>query len=753
MSTINIANMNLTEFTESQIESEYNYIDLTQKVKRKSSNPDKYFITNKNDKNDNINKFEKDFINTDDNDSVHSFTASLTIPEKDKDKNDKISFGTLIFYSLPSFGKMSCLVLLNINSTLYYETLGASLLYMSFFVTLTRCLELIVKPFIAHLSDETKTKMGRRKPFMLIGCGFYALFLILLFSPPSFRTSSKSLSIWFGFFFVFFFMAESVTIAPYLALGPELSSNSKEREKLYFFFYMFQYIGVLFAAAAPIMMNKLFSQCNCSYCTDFPLLLEVEKCLQNCQIICNLRANEKSFMTLSVFIGLFFILSIILLSVYIQEKKGSFNKEQVSFVPSVHQLIANKPFLKLIIPWICDVSIITIYSSMLPFFLNAIINPQKYCRENNIPLKDIQCSTNFHLGLSISIFFVSCIISCNIWHYLVSKLGKIFCWRIFSLICLFPFSLYLFCGVGTTNLLIIAAIITSFPAGGSYLNDVVVSDAIEYDEFTSGKRTEGIYTVCSAFIPKFVSLFAQAIPLSIMSIIGFIPTEGGYVHTQPAVVVYYLKLTFAGIPMILCVVSYFFKLQFPIKDEINEKIKKGIEIQKLEFEQMKKENINYYKLYDPVYDRKYVSIIPNTDEYNPKNSVLTKDFLNHFISYRALFLIYNGELVKLKKMLKAIIILSAALSLFSFILLLYTFEYLSEQKYSFIPITDIFVLTTLLIVIILFFLKLNALNRVIDGEFELDKKMVKLFIFSKMKNNKELLYEEHNTRNKQEKLD
>ena len=481
--------------------------------------------------------------------------------------------------------------------------------------------------------------------------------------------------------------------------------------------------------------------------------MDVEKCLQNCQIICNLRANEKSFISLAVFIGLFFILTIILLSVYVQEKKGSFNKENVSFVPSLHQLMSNKPFVKLIIPWICDISVITIYSSMLPFFLNAIINPQKYCRVNNIPLKDPQCSTNYFLGLSISIFFICCIISCNIWHYLVSRFGKIFCWRIFSLFCLFPFSLYLFCGLGTTNLLIVAAIITSFPAGGSYLNDVVVSDAIEYDEFKSGKRTEGIYTVCSAFIPKFVSLFAQAIPLSIMSIIGFIPTEGGYVHTQPMAVVYYLKLTFAGIPMVLCVVSYFFKLQFPIKDEINEKIKKGIELQKSEFNKMKKENINFYKLYDPVYDRKYVGIIPNTDEVNPKNSVQTKDFLNHFITYKALFLIYNGELKSLKNIVKAIVILSSGGSLLCFILLLYTFEYLSEQKYSFIPISVIFLLTALIIAIILFLLKLNALNKVIDGEFELDRKMVKLLIFAKMKNNRELLFDEKYSNNKDEKLD
>ena len=167
---------------------------------------------------------------------------------------------------------------------------------------------------------------------------------------------------------------------------------------------------------------------------------------------------------------------------------------------------------------------------------------------------------------------------------------------------------------------------------------------------------------------------------------------------------------------------------------------------------MKKDNVNFYKIYDPVYECKYINIIPNTDEFNVKNSIKTKDFLNHFFSYRALFLIYNGQLKELKKILKGVIILSSALSLFSFILLLYTFEYLSEQKYSFIPITDLFVITALIIIIILFYLKLKALNRVIDGEFELDNKLVKLFIFAKMKNNKDVIYEKKK-KNKSHKLE
>jgi len=214
--------------------------------------------------------------------------SSTLIPiTTDKENFDKIPLSILIFYSLPSFGKMSCFVLLNIHAMLYYESIGASLVYMSFFVILSRSIEILLKPFIAHISDEIKTKMGRRKPFMLIGCGFYALFLILLFSPPTENTTTKALSIWYGIFFVLFFMAESITIPPYLALAPELSSNTLEREKLYYFFYVFQYIGVLFAAAAPILINKTFADCDCSYCTNFPLALDVEKCIESCNLICN----------------------------------------------------------------------------------------------------------------------------------------------------------------------------------------------------------------------------------------------------------------------------------------------------------------------------------------------------------------------------------------------------------------------------------------------------------------------------------
>ena len=48
MSTSDIPNVNLSEFSESRMESEYNYIDLTQKIKRKTSIQEKRNYSNEN---------------------------------------------------------------------------------------------------------------------------------------------------------------------------------------------------------------------------------------------------------------------------------------------------------------------------------------------------------------------------------------------------------------------------------------------------------------------------------------------------------------------------------------------------------------------------------------------------------------------------------------------------------------------------------------------------------------------------------
>ena len=135
---------------------------------------------------------------------------------------------------------MASLLILNVNALIFYEQKGSSLLLISFFTALTRCIELFLKPIIAFGSDNSSFKLGRRKPFMLFGCAFYCIFLVSIFTPPN-----NNISIYFGIFYNLFFIADTIASVPYFGLGPELSTSSIEREKLYLYVYFFNYFGVL----------------------------------------------------------------------------------------------------------------------------------------------------------------------------------------------------------------------------------------------------------------------------------------------------------------------------------------------------------------------------------------------------------------------------------------------------------------------------------------------------------------------------
>ena len=132
-----------------------------------------------------------------------------------------------------------------------------------------------------------------------------------------------------------------------------------------------------------------------------------------------------------------------------------------------------------------------------------------------------------------------------VWHKIVNYLGKVRSWQIYSLIFICTYSSFIFLD-DTTELstLVILAVANALPNGAFYLNDVILTDVIDYDEFLTGSRSEGIYTVFSSYIPKIVGIFAQAIPLSVLFLAGYVQSTDGQIAEQPAQVVLVMKLVF-----------------------------------------------------------------------------------------------------------------------------------------------------------------------------------------------------------------
>jgi GPH family glycoside/pentoside/hexuronide:cation symporter len=94
-------------------------------------------------------------------------------------------------------------------------------------LTVARLLESVDDGLIGFWSDRTRSRLGRRIPFVLAATPFWALFAFLLFTPP---TSSAAVTAAYLFIVLeLYFLASTLSGGPYEALLPEIAPSSEER--------------------------------------------------------------------------------------------------------------------------------------------------------------------------------------------------------------------------------------------------------------------------------------------------------------------------------------------------------------------------------------------------------------------------------------------------------------------------------------------------------------------------------------------
>ena len=98
-----------------------------------------------------------------------------------------------------------------------FATLGADPHQLSFFWILPPLMGMIVQPLIGKWSDRTWCRMGRRKPYLLIGALISVLVMIFLPNAGSLSFSSRLIlglngAMWFGLFSLIF-LDTSINVA------------------------------------------------------------------------------------------------------------------------------------------------------------------------------------------------------------------------------------------------------------------------------------------------------------------------------------------------------------------------------------------------------------------------------------------------------------------------------------------------------------------------------------------------------------
>ncbi|HEY9091837.1 MFS transporter [Parasphingorhabdus sp.] len=126
---------------------------------------------------------------------------------------------------------------------LYYnQVIGIPAVIVSSAIAATLIIDALVDPFVGRWSDMTRSRIGRRHPFILGAAIPTGIFFILLWFPPAGLTDLQT-GIWIFVVASLTRVAVSAYDIPSTAMVPELTGDYAERTKLFSLRFWFGYVG------------------------------------------------------------------------------------------------------------------------------------------------------------------------------------------------------------------------------------------------------------------------------------------------------------------------------------------------------------------------------------------------------------------------------------------------------------------------------------------------------------------------------
>ena len=443
-------------------------------------------------------------------------------------KDAKLPTGVKLAYGMPNFAGAAMVIPIAIHMNIFYsDTILVPLGYIAIAVTLARSFDAITDPLMGWISDRTNTRWGRRRPWMFVGAPLAAISFVFLFSPPE-ALGATSGAVWFTVSFVAYFLFHTVYVIPHYGLGPELTSDYRERSTLFAWMEGFTLGGTMCAAALPGLVL-------------FPLFGE-----------------RLGFTVFAVLFGSILTLLYFWQCYRIQERPDFYQRRPNPLVPGMRRVMHNRPFRILLATYVVGSISGAIPGLMTPYFVTYVLQVD---------------DPGFWIAIYLLVYFGCGFAALPLWLRAVRRFGKYPMYILSALMGIVVGVALFFQQAGdvwpTFGILVFGGLTFGVRI---FLGPSIQADVIDYDELYSGKRREAQFGSLWALMTKFTVIPSAAVPLGIMATLGYEPNV-----EQTDTMQFTIRAIYGLVPAGTGALSLLIFLWFPINERNHRETLAGIE--------------------------------------------------------------------------------------------------------------------------------------------------------------------------------
>lgn len=442
-----------------------------------------------------------------------------------------ISKKTRVYYGLAGMGMAIVSGIYGVLLTIYYQDyLGLGANWIAIAMVVYAVWNALNDPIFGQITDRTRTKLGRRIPYLRFTAPFFALtFSLVWFAPENAPEASQFA--WMLVTMLLYDTCYTILGLVHGTLMPELSESDQERGKLSIVSSLFGLLGTLIGFLVPDFFRPKAGSSDLSL---FSLQMSM------------------------IAVGIIAAFLIILASYNIKERREFSQVDKpLDWWPAIKSTLTSKSFI-----------IFVVANFMCTFMFTICIGAVYYIADYVIQGGVIPLLAALFIPLAIGVPLVQ---------FILKKVEPVVAFQLYLVVCgvslialtfmpaaLIPFSIAIF-GFGYS--------------GVQVINYLLLGQVIDEDEVRTGVRREGSFYGANALITKPAQSLAVTITASALAAGQFVTrnSNAGIIFLdQPETALFAIRAVMGLIPGVTLLIAALILFAFPLRGKRLKAIKDKI---------------------------------------------------------------------------------------------------------------------------------------------------------------------------------